>query len=467
MKMKKNGNAYLKVVMIGTVLLFFSWTVKGQTVDKMQVEQQLLEEARKNIEQYRKGDAVIVFIDKNGKKLKNLQVEINQVTQDFLFGNLCEDIFDPSLTPEEMLKFKEYFTSLFNFSELNIKWNFMERNQGKPDWHFLQKKIDWCHENGVIPKGHALSWTNMSGTPEWILKLPLEQTNELAKARVYNLVAGWKKDITLWDVVNEPVTTVPWHVAMRDSVAGERLIAEGSRYDTKDIKLEEVVPWVENTLRWAYMANPQGEYMLNEFNILSKPEIRDKFYQLLVELQRRKAPLNGIGIQAHEPREMWFSPVEIVATYNQYSKLGLPLHITEFIPQSSMKKITGGWREGLWTEEAQAECAEQFYTLSFGHPAITSIHWWGLTDKIIWLEGGGLLDKNFNPKPVYHRLHKLIKEDWMTKNLQQKTRKDGKVAFRGFFGQYKVAAHTPDGRRQEFKFHLKKGGTNVWTFQLN
>ena len=121
----------------------------------------------------------------------------------------------------------------------------------------------------------------------------------------------------------------------------------------------------------------------------------------------------------------------------------------------------------MWTEEAQAECAEQFYTLSFGHPAITSIHWWGLTDKIIWLEGGGLLDKNFNPKPVYHRLHKLIKEDWMTKNLQQKTRKDGKVAFRGFFGQYKVAAHTPDGRRQEFKFHLKKGGTNVWTFQLN
>lgn len=55
----------------------------------------------------------------------------------------------------------------------------------------------------------------------------------------------------------------------------------------------------------------------------------------------------------------------------------------------------------------------------------------------------------------------------MTKNLQQKTWEDGKVVFGGFFGQYKAVAHTPDGRRQEFNFHLKKGGTGVWTFQLN
>ena len=88
--MKNCGNTYLKIVTIVAALLSFSWNVRSQSIDKMQIEKQLLDEARKNIEQYRKGNAEIVFVDKNGKKLKNLQVEINQVTQDFLFGNLCE-----------------------------------------------------------------------------------------------------------------------------------------------------------------------------------------------------------------------------------------------------------------------------------------------------------------------------------------------------------------------------------------
>jgi GH35 family endo-1,4-beta-xylanase len=59
------------------------------------------------------------------------------------------------------------------------------------------------------------------------------------------------------------------------------------------------------------------------------------------------------------------------------------------IPQSGGKPITGGWREGTWTEEAQAEFAEQFYRLCFGHPAVASINWWGLSDRQIWLPGGG------------------------------------------------------------------------------
>lgn len=447
--------------------VFYGGPVLAQTGWKEQTECRLLNEARENIEKYRKGDAVLTLLTPDGRDLQNAEVRIDQLTQDFLFGNLSEEIFHPGLSAQEVQKFESYFTSLFNFTELTVKWLPYESEQGKPQWADLEKKLEWCRKNKITPKGHTLGWTHMAGTPEWLLKLPLETTYALYKARIYNLTGGFKDQISMWDVVNEPVTTVPWEVAMKDTVLGESLIAAGDRYNTENISLEEVIPWVEKSLRWAYEANPESDLMLNEFYLIAKPDVREKFYRLIKELQKRGVVLTGIGIQAHEPREMWFSPLEIIETYNLYQKLGIPLHITEFIPQSSGKAITGGWREGVWTEETQAEFAEQFYTLSFGHPAIASIHWWGLTDKMIWLEGGGLLDKKLDPKPVYKRLSKLIKEDWMTKNLRMKTSKNGEVAFRGFFGRYRAVVCEPGGKRHEFEFHLQKEGTNEWTFRLN
>lgn len=440
------------------LLLFFpllsAGTAQAQTDEKRKVEEQLLSKARENIEKFRKGDISMIVTDSMGKPLRNVKLHITQQTQDFLFGNLSEEMFSPRLSPDEVKKFQDGFKALFNFTELTIKWAPYEKQQGKPEWQAFQRKLDWCMENGITPKGHTIGWTNMSGTPRWLLKLPYDKATELYKARIWNLVGGFKDQVKIWDVVNEPVTTVPWEIALKDSVFGPSLIDEGTRYNTTGITLEQIVPWVEKSYKWAHEADDNGDFIINEFYIIAKPDVRQKFYDLIAELQKRRTPVTGIGIQAHEPREMWFSPLEIVATFDKFKDLGLPLHITEFIPQSSGKPITGGWREGLWTEEAQAEFAEQFYTLAFGHPSMTSIHWWGLSDKMIWLKGGGLMDAQFNPKPVYTRLLKLIKNDWMTKNLNLVTDKKGRAAFRGFYGHYQAIATLPDGTKQTLDFHL-------------
>ena len=148
-----------------------------------------------------------------------------------------------------------------------------------------------------------------------------------------------------------------------------------------------------------------------------------------------------------------------------YKEFNLPIHITEFIPQSSGKDITG-WHTGKWTEEAQAECAEQFYTLAFGYPAVVSINWWGLSDRNIWLKGGGLLDSEYNPKPVYNTLFKLIKQEWMTKNLRIDTDKNGEANFRGFYGEYDIVIIKPDGSKQNLRKHLQEKANNRWKVVL-
>jgi endo-1,4-beta-xylanase len=77
-----------------------------------------------------------------------------------------------------------------------------------------------------------------------------------------------------------------------------------------------------------------------------------------------------------------------------------------------------------------------------------------------------LLDEEYSPKPVYNTLMRLIKEDWMTRDLALETDREGRVSFRGFFGKYQVAVTRQDGSRQVLELHLKENGTNWWQFTL-
>ena len=49
---------------------------------------EILKKAEQNIEQYRKGDARISFMDNTGNPVRDAEIEIKQVSQDFLFGNI-------------------------------------------------------------------------------------------------------------------------------------------------------------------------------------------------------------------------------------------------------------------------------------------------------------------------------------------------------------------------------------------
>lgn len=89
-----------------------------------------------------------------------------------------------------------------------------------------------------------------------------------------------------------------------------------------------------------------------------------------------------------------------------------------------------------------------------------------MCDRWIWLKGGGLLDSALQPKPVYSRLMKLIKEDWMTKHVTGRANKDGSFSFRGFFGSYEIVVKKPDGTKKTFTAHLKEDENNNWTFKF-
>lgn len=196
---------------------------------------------------------------------------------------------------------------------------------------------------------------------------------------------------------------------------------------------------------------------------LTDEKVRNRYYELLKELQSRDAPFSDIGIQAHEPRQEWFAPAEVWKTFDMYASLGLTIHITEFTPQSSGIPITGGWHTGNWTPEAQAEFTEQFLRLCFGHPAVASVNFWGLSDRNSWLENGGLIDEEYRPKPVYNMLDKLIHETWNTQ-ISTTLDNNGKLSFCGFYGEYTVRLTGTGDKIYNYTIHVRNDEQNDWKF---
>lgn len=398
----------MRMMSTGAILIVFVFalSLQAQPQRVKEVEDRLMKQAGENIEKYRKGDVSVRFVTNDGKSLQGATVEVVQKTHDFLFGCIIFDLIRDE-NPYRQDLFKERFKSLFNLAVFPFYWPGYEDHQGMPRWADMLSTLEWCKLNGITTKGHPLVWACKSGTPAWLSGYTVQETEELLKSRVVNIVRGFRGQIDIWDVVNEPINVKTW----KNKIAK---LADENDWGVED-PIPEIADYVTAALKWAHAANPSATLIVNEFFTLAREKERMRFNALLKELNARNAPISGVGIQAHEPREEWFLPEQVWKTFDLYSAYGHPIHITELHPQSSGKPITGGWRTGTWTPEAQAEFASQFVHLCFGHPSVASINWWGLSDRNIWLPGGGLIDGEYRPKPIYEVLDRLINKEWRTR----------------------------------------------------
>jgi endo-1,4-beta-xylanase len=428
----------------------------------------LRQKADENVEQVRKSEARLRFETVDRKPLKGMEVEIVQKTQDFLFGNLIFDLVWNDL-PHKPDLFKQRFLELFNFAIFPFYWPFYEKRPGQTEWQKMLPVLEWCHANGVTPKGHPLVWPYSAGVPEWLYDMPEGSVEALIQARVLDLVKGFADRIQVWDVTNEAVNHISWDEATHPNfrsryheVSMWRGVEVSGAFK-REIPIPQAADWVEKSLRWAYAANPQATLIVNDYNQEYELNVRQRFFDLILELQQRGAPVSGIGLQVH-PVNHWLWPHEIWDTLEMYADLGCPIHITELHQPAWEREIEGGWRTGMWTPEAQAEFIEQMYRQFYGHPSVVSINYWGFSDRNIWMPGGGLIDAEYRPKPVFNLLKKLIKGEWMTAPFTARTDENGEISFRGFYGNYEVIERLPGKKNPTRNFHLAGKQENFWKF---
>ncbi|MHA1270987.1 MAG: endo-1,4-beta-xylanase [Candidatus Helarchaeota archaeon] len=400
----------------------------------------ILSQCADRIQQYRTGLIKIKVEYINGTPVVGYNISYTHVRHEFHFGcNIYSfDSFYGSEYSGYNESYRNYFKNLFNFAVLPFYWNSYEPSPGYfPSEPWINKTIEWCLQNNITTKGHPLVWTREPyGIPSWFIENDSFILNQFQN-RVIDLVSKYKTKIQYWDVVNEPIHTEPLaHLSSPNHV---------------------LYPLI-----WAKQANPNSYLTINDYGIIGHDFGNGPFYQLLKKIIDLNGPIDHIGLQSHEPRTDWIPASEIWSTFEGYSHLGKPIYITEFTPTSALLPITNSWKKGTWSEQAQAEYARRFYTLSFSHPSVEGIVWWDLTDLTSWLEGGGLLRNNMAPKPVYNTLANLINKQWRTFGSEL-TNSSGWINFRGYYGLYNISIQNG---AYEFQINAKSNMPNTFILKI-
>jgi GH35 family endo-1,4-beta-xylanase len=400
-----------------------------------QTNEAVLGQANDRIEECRKAAAVLRLLGPAGQELPpGVRFTVNQTRHEFLFG--C-NVFKLGRcrTEEDNAGYAKHFAELLNYATLPFYWWTYEPRKDEPLDARTDEIVRWCKAHGVTTKGHPLAWNYVD--PQWLTGTP-EEAMELQFKRVGRCVERFKGDIDIWDVVNEAT-----------QYDREELKRRAPKLTSAIAKMG-IGEYVRTAFTVARKANPQATLLINDYR--TDGGYRDKVIKELVDKEGR--PLyDVIGIQSHMHGGPWGAAQtwDVCERFAQFAK---PLHFTETTVVSGPKKDST-WVTTPEGEQQQAKAVTEFYTVLFSHPAVRGITWWDFTDQDAWQGApAGLVRSDMTPKPAYEQLHDLIKGRWWTR-AEGETGSDGRMAFRGFLGRYRVEANV-GGRQLAGEFSLRK-----------
>jgi endo-1,4-beta-xylanase len=265
--------------------------------------------------------------------------------------------------------------------------------------------VRFAKDNKMKVRGHTLVWHNQ--TPDFFFKN--EKGEKLDSTALYKKLEQYMKtvmthfgdDVYVWDVVNE---------ALSDSPA--------EFYRTKS-------PWyetcgsgfIEKAFRMAHAINPNAKLFYNDYNLI-QPVKRDKAYRMLKELLAKGVPINGVGMQGH-----WavsdVTREKIQQSIDLFSSLGIDIQITELdltvYGNYHGENVKNQTKETIQFTPEIADIQAASYKMIFetfraNKSKISSVTFWGLSDKHSWLNNFPikgrkdyplLFDDNLHPKPAF------------------------------------------------------------------
>ncbi len=389
-----------------------------------------------NIEKYRKGNLRLQLLDQDGRPLSGATVDIRQVRQAFAFSASIPFFSQPASTPAtgdfrpqlvkqpELDRFREIFnSSMIPFSG---KWMYIEPREGERHYDDLDRYVNWCKTNGVRVEFHFLS----GYSADWVKKKSPEAQGEAFLRHARALAERYGDKIEFWQVVNETILIQQSPAVFRE--------------------LRRILPkaklGISDCAKFAPETKSLRPFDQRQDMIRGLEEIR--------WLKQQGIQVDFFGFHGHRPFGLWAEASEMYSALDSFAKEGVRIHVTELsMPQD--KPMISTIRSGKFTPELQAQFYERFYTICYSHPGVDLINLWGIGPNT-WQPGSGLLDAQYNPKPAYFALKKLITETWRT-NTTLTLGLDGAAGFRGFYGDYVAQVKLSNGKTIPLELSIKPG----------
>ena len=463
----------------------------------------------KNIEKHRKADAVIQL----ESIIKGTEVKVEQISHDFYFGASAFN-FNQLGTPDQNMKYRDLFGTLFNSATVPFYWNIFEMEPNRPRfreeywdtenfWNRQENRedlvhwrrpspgaiVDYCISRGVRVHGHPLIWGTRGRSqhmPGWIFDYatPEERKNlERIVKCIPTKVGEWDQYTDAYkELTPEQLEEMFPNLAQEMKRLFEKRIVEiaeyyGGRIESWDVVNESardfsegrMIPGSKICQSW-YGLMP-GDYTFESFKVANrvfpknvKLNINDywtgnEYPEQVKDLMRRGAKIDIVGSQMHlfDPQQC----LDIAAG----KEIQTPNYVWELMKRLSKPGLPIHLSEITITSpgddergrKIQAIITQNLYRLWFSIEPMMAITWWNVVDGC-GLKGeptvSGLFTRDMQPKPAYYALDNLINHEWKT-NLTLKADKNGQVKFRGFKGKYKLSWVDENGESHSIIYHLK------------
>jgi len=411
-------------------------------------EEVSIEQAKYDIERFRKGDARITVVDADGKPMPGCRIAYNQAGSDFLFGaNPLGP--DGSYNPvyADLMK-----SAGINYACVTCRWGMLQPVPGVFDWDNIDnfQKLDALMNDKFNLTGTLSLWTFRNQSvgydfcPVYLDKRDFPQLQDFTYKYIYALAERYKDRIDTWEM-NE--LNLPWANALNLTIDERIALAETFCRAVKDANPGARVLMNSSALPFEY--NLSDYYI---FDNVPTPYFIDmlKVHKVSFDIIGLEFYYSGVAGENAAPAGLDMALIDDLL--NQYGQYNLPIYIEELSAPSKQLPGTAWWHSN-WNEDTQAEFLVDFYTIAFSKPMTRAINWsWGVSDRESYMAYGGLIDSDFKPKKAYYALQQLIRS-WKSQGTGL-TNADGEFDFRGYGGDYVIEYLSTDGKTVKTSLHI-------------
>jgi len=385
--------------------------------------------AAKRIEKIRQGDLRVEVVDAAGKPVANAKVSARMLRHEFAFGSAVQARRIGAPTGADDERYRQTIAQYFNkvVFENDLKWPRWQTNQA--DWKEHRTNVftamDWLHARDIAIRGHVMIWPSWDNTPPFLRRYESNpgQLRAVIDAHFADQTATLKGRLAEWDVINE-------------SYAHNDII--------KVLGREEMARW----FKLARAGDPKVKLYYNDYIMFAgsgEGSPSQYFFDTIKFFKDQGAPIGGIGEQGHfggSPP----SPAKVLATFDRFAKLGLPIQISEFDIDTS-------------DEELKLHYTRDFMTACFSHPAVNGVMMWGFWEGAHWRPRAALWNKDWSIRPHGQVWLDLVTKEWWT-NADGQTDRRGRFVTRGFCGDYEIRVES-GGKVSTQKLALSKQGVRA------
>jgi GH35 family endo-1,4-beta-xylanase len=371
--------------------------------------------------QVRKRDVILKLNPRSAGDLEGVagaEIRVIQVQNSFPIGSCINKagIQNPA--------YVDFFTKNFDWAVLEneLKWYHTEPVQGQVSYADADALIDFCDRHNKPVRGHCIFWAVENTVQPWVRALAnADQLSAAVEARLRGLVSRYAGRFPHYEVNNEMLHGSFFRDRLGDDVDAH-MFRETARID------------------------PAPALFVNDYNVESGNDPNatpEKYVALVTDLQKRGAPVGGIGVQGHVTHPVG----DIISdAFDKLSVTGLPVWVTELDVSAA-------------DENVRADDLEIVLREAYAHPAVEGVMLWGFMQGYMWRSHGQLVNANGEYTEAGNRLLGL-RHEW-TSHARGKVDSNGHFKFRGFHGAYQVMLTTGSGKVKHQLFHVNKGHTTL------